>query len=236
MAPFSAIKKTADRLAVTVGITQGCLALGIFWMAVAQFITIRAAVYVWAAATLGLLLAVSSYTDIRWRRVPNWATYTACLGAFAVNSVFPLAMQGDSASASGLGSLPFPPLVIGLQNSVCGAAVCFAVMFFVYGLAGGGAGDVKLATAIGALVGPAAGLTIITWCYLTAGAALLIWIAWQLGPFDCLRLVVTTVGQVFQRGKSKPLPDSTRRLLLAPVPMAVFFAIGTIITLSGVLQ
>ncbi len=33
-----------------------------------------------------LLLAATSYTDLRWRRIPNWATYTALAWALATEA------------------------------------------------------------------------------------------------------------------------------------------------------
>lgn len=81
------------------------------------------------------LVIVASYYDIRYRRIPNWLTLPCVLVGFALN-----AFLGRTV-LSGLGD--------------AGLAVGLALLlnFPLYLLHARGAGDVKLLSAIGALVG-----------------------------------------------------------------------------------
>jgi prepilin peptidase CpaA len=90
------------------------------------------------AITLGLALAlalVAGWTDWRNRRIPNWLTVPALLVGVAVNGIF-----GG---------------VAGLKTSLLGAGLGLLLLLPFVLLRSLGAGDWKLAGALGALVGPA---------------------------------------------------------------------------------
>ncbi len=82
---------------------------------------------------LGTLVLVAGIYDIRWRRIPNWLVLPALLVGFALNTF----LYG----------------VAGLEDSALGFGIAVATYLPLYLLRGMGAGDVKLAAAIGALVG-----------------------------------------------------------------------------------
>jgi len=82
------------------------------------------------------VLSVSTFTDLRSRRIPNWLVLPFLLVGIAV-ACGPKSWNG-----------------IGLVSSLCGAGLGL-VVFGVLALMGGmGMGDVKLCAAIGAWVGP----------------------------------------------------------------------------------
>ena len=83
-----------------------------------------------------LLLVVAvcvTYTDVRYRRIPNGLVLTTLACGISVNVFY--------------GGLP------GALQSVAGALLAFAMMFVLHMLGTTGAGDVKLFAAIGAAVG-----------------------------------------------------------------------------------
>jgi prepilin peptidase CpaA len=105
-----------------------------------------------------LLLALCAYWDVRYRRIPNWATLPGAVLGLGMNSLF-LGWQGTK--ASGLG------LLVGF-----GALL----VLFVLGWMGGG--DVKLMAAVGALKGFPFIVGALFYSLLVAvviGVALLIW-------------------------------------------------------------
>jgi len=114
-----------------------------------------------------VLLAVCSYTDIRWAKIRNSATYPTLLWALAINVLDALCRRhasdlADERTTSGFDVYHASQAewwdalgAVGLGESLAGAVLAFVVMLFIYRMAGGGAGDVKLATALGALLGPA---------------------------------------------------------------------------------
>jgi prepilin peptidase CpaA len=82
---------------------------------------------------LAMIVVVAAVYDFRYRRIPNWLVLTGLVLALVVNTFL-----------AGWG---------GLELSLIGAGIAFAVYFPLYLLRGMGAGDVKLMAAIGALVG-----------------------------------------------------------------------------------
>ncbi|WP_339911267.1 A24 family peptidase [Symmachiella dynata] len=177
------------------------------------------------AAVLVLLLAVSSFTDSHWRKIPNWATYSALGWALAVNLVASATMSSEAIGAS---SAIVPP--IGIGASLLGAAVCFATMLVVFQLAGSGAGDVKLAAALGAILGTGQGLTVILWCHIAAGVVMVGMLVWQLGPLKLLSTLLRYVGSVLLPSRIAKPGLGAQAILQRPVPLAAFFAVGTILS------
>ena len=86
--------------------------------------------------TVGLSAAVmttAAVSDLRYQRIPNKLTYPAAVSGLALHGL-----------ASGWG---------GLKDSMSGLVLGFSVLFLCYMFGGIGGGDVKLAAALGALVG-----------------------------------------------------------------------------------
>lgn len=79
--------------------------------------------------------AVACATDIRWRRIPNWLTFSGVAAGSALHAV-----MGGLAGAR----LSFEGMLLG-----------FGAYLLLYCLRAMGAGDVKLMAAVGAIVGPA---------------------------------------------------------------------------------
>ena len=169
---------------------------------------------------LALMLVTATVTDLSRRKIFNWATYTTFVWAIAING---LAVW-----------LPVSVGTIGLANSLTGAVVCFVLMLIPYSLARGGAGDVKLATAIGALVGLDAGLLIIAFTYIAAAIAIVGWTIWTKGPLQlasalCRKVAAKVLPRFFVQ------PSAQQKMLLdQPLPLAGFFLIATLVVLLDV--
>lgn len=176
-------------------------------------------------AVLILLLAVASYTDCLWKKIPNWATYSAVVWALAINLLATFT-EGEQVSRAVTASLA----PVGIESSLYGGAACFAVMLVVFQLAGSGAGDVKLAAALGALLGIGPGLTVILWCHITAGIVMVGWLIWQIGPLNVLKTMLLQIGSVLLPSRIPAPSFGEQKLLCRPVPLAAFFAVGTVIT------
>lgn len=92
---------------------------------------------------LFVLLTISAYTDLRWGKVYNWVTIPAILVGFGINFLYGgFSGLGDEVSRN-----------YNLLSSFLGMALGIGILgiFFLPGALGGG--DVKLAAAIGALMG-----------------------------------------------------------------------------------
>lgn len=99
--------------------------------------------YTLAVWTLALLLtAVAAVTDARTGRIPNWLTLAGIVMAFAIHAF-----------------VGMPGLLLALAGLSCGVMVPALLFLATQGRAMGG-GDVKLFAALGATLGPLAGLEV----------------------------------------------------------------------------
>lgn len=184
---------------------------------------------------VGLLLTCS-LTDLRWHKVPNWATYSAFFWALLLNAYASLADAGPGFADDGQ---PTPAQwlgALGFGASLAGAAVCFIIMFFIYRLAGGGAGDVKLAAALGALTGVEEGIAILICTYIVAAVAMLSWAIWTVGPLHLAASLGRRLGAFLLPLWVAPPTAEQELLLHRKVPLALFFALGTALVWTGWLQ
>ena len=102
-------------------------------------------------AVLAVLLAVSTATDLRERRIPNAVTVTGMLVGLVLGLV-----QGQFAAS-----------LLGL-----GVALALGLPFFALGALGGG--DAKLLGAVGALLGPISLVSVLLYAGLAGGALALL--------------------------------------------------------------
>ena len=96
-----------------------------------------------------LLSLVAGWTDLRSRRIPNWLTIPGLLVGIAANTL----LSGWS----------------GLKASLLGAAVGLALLLPFVLLRSLGAGDWKLAGALGAFAGPGVLVALLLWSVFVAG-------------------------------------------------------------------
>jgi prepilin peptidase CpaA len=101
------------------------------------------------------VLVVSTFTDVRSRRIPNWL-------------VLPFLGLGIAVSGWLYGWQ-------GVGSSLGGAALGFFIYGFLFWMGGMGAGDVKLCAAIGAWIGPSQLLISLLFTSLAGGAMVLFW-------------------------------------------------------------
>lgn len=80
-----------------------------------------------------LVLAASVY-DLRYRQIPNWLTAAGLMAGFGFQAIF----RGWT----------------GLRQAALGSALAFGIYLILFALRALGGGDLKLMTAIGAIVGP----------------------------------------------------------------------------------
>jgi prepilin peptidase CpaA len=111
---------------------------------------------------LGLAMALAlaaGGTDWRWRRIPNWLTVPGLLAGIAVN-----------AAVSGLS---------GVKTSLLGAGLGLLLLLPFVFLRSLGAGDWKLAGALGAIVGPGALLDLLMGSIFVAGVMALVLVIYK---------------------------------------------------------
>ena len=181
-----------------------------FWFAFSN--QIPASIHSFSSVVLVLLLACTTVTDLKVRKIYNWASYPACGWGLAINFL-------PNSISSG---------AIGISASMAGLLGCFALMLVPYALARGGAGDVKLAAAIGSLLGFGDGMLVIAFTYIVAATAIVGWTVMRNGPLTLISAMVQKIGFCCLPHRFAE-PNTEQTMLLAkPVPLAGFFAIATL--------
>ncbi len=180
-----------------------------------------------SVAVLVTLVVGTAITDLRWRKIPNRATYTGLIAALGISAMVSVLVCGEQLQHEQLG-------LIGFYDSLTGAIACFCVMLIPYTLCRtGGAGDVKLACAIGAFLGVQGGISVLLWCYSLAALAAIAWIVWQLGFLHCIRIAWQVPGRLLFPFLATAPDAALQRALQAKMPLGGFFALGTVFTLLG---
>jgi prepilin peptidase CpaA len=116
---------------------------------------------------------VGAVTDIANRRIPNWLTYSGMLAAMVGH-----ALQGWR----------------GLESAITGGLISGGIMLVFFLVHAMGAGDVKLMTAIGCLVGPKLGVEILLATAIAGGIFAIVLSLWQ----GKLRAVLVNVIELIQ--------------------------------------
>lgn len=181
-----------------------------------------------AFAVLLSLLVTCAITDIIWRIIPNWATYTAVFWAVVISAVTDGGSFGEGIADAPTFFRGAVTLPVGVVDGLAGLFACFFIMLAIHSVATGGAGDVKLATAIGALIGMKSGVLALCYTFILAGVASLVVITWSLGPFFVVAALMRRIGSTLL-----PLhvsaPNTAQSLVLQrPLPLGVFFALGAL--------
>ena len=175
-----------------------------------------------------VLITVSSYSDIRYGKIRNSATYPAILTALVISGIDTIRYRHDPEAEVGLTPLG----AITFTESFTGLILAFGLMLMIYHIAGGGAGDVKLAAALGSLLGPSEIVDILLWTYVVAGICVAAYLCVRLGPLYILSYAARKIGSKILPGQIAVAEEQESRLLQGKVRLAPFFAIGTIVVLS----
>lgn len=170
----------------------------------------------WIFQTLLVVLVLAAaVTDLRERRIPNWLTFPGLALALGMHSI--------------LGGTR------GLLWSLLGATVAGCIYFAPYLLGWMGGGDLKLMTALGAVLGPQDWLQLFFWTALCGGVLALGALLFQ------GRIRQTAINLRYMLGELLRLrsPRATNPSLdirgekAATTPHAAAIAIASIILLSG---
>ena len=146
-------------------------------------------------------LVISTISDLAYRKIYNCITLPVFLFAIGMNAAASYHWATNANDMSG-----FLNGTVGIVSSASGAFLCFLIVFAAYLKSGCGAGDVKLATIVGAILGVRFGVWAVMYSYLAAFAFFVV-------PVIFWKLLI-----------QKNLNNSEQTML----PMAPFFAIGTL--------
>ena len=160
----------------------------------------------------GIVALLAGFTDLRWRRIPNWLTVPAAAAGLAVNSAaWHWAGLKSSAEGLGLGLLLLFPFVL---------------------IRALGAGDWKLVGALGTLLGPHELLVVLFVAVLIAGVMALVLVIYKHRLGEMLRnmgrlLFALATGHPGHPTVSLDNPESLK------VPFGVAVAIAALVFVAG---
>ncbi len=156
-----------------------------------------------------IVVCIAAWTDVRARKIYNSLTYPAMIVGLMLALI-----------SSGSGRLDFLS-GISVGESLAGLLGCGALMLVPYHLSRGGAGDVKLAMAMGSLIGFQTTLQGFCAGYILAASYLII------------RMGVTSAAQRIASGNYRLAVGSVTASVASqganieqPIPLAGFFMIG----------
>ncbi|MGO9316386.1 MAG: prepilin peptidase [Terracidiphilus sp.] len=174
-----------------------------------------------------LVLAVALYTDLRYRRIPNWLVLPFLLAGLVIS---PWRTDwGDISqgiSGHGLGQFRWH----GLGQSFAGMGLGLLIYGILFWMGGKGGGDVKLCAALGAWLGPVQIFWAVFFTALAEGIIVLCWIAYR----KIFKKLLLSAGDlVFGRKRSEVggnAASSLDELRKSWIPHAPAIAIGTVIS------
>jgi prepilin peptidase CpaA len=159
-------------------------------------------------AGLVLVALIAGWTDLRSRRIPNWLTVPGFLAGVALNSAF----NGWS----------------GLKDSLLGALLGLALLLPFVLLRSLGAGDWKLAGALGAFAGPGALADLLIGSVFVAGVMAVMLVIYK----GRLRQTMTNIGHILVSLVTFRLPG-TRVSLDNPDSLKVPYGVALALTAVG---
>jgi prepilin peptidase CpaA len=170
------------------------------------------------------VVGVCTVTDVRWHKIYNWVTYPAFLWAvlFSAAGAWLLPAQWQAR----LGT-------VGPGDSLLGALIGFVGVLIAYHLSGGGAGDVKLATALGAWLGVQNTVHLLVYTYAVGAVVLLSWTIWQQGPITVFGGLLRSAGATLFPRWVAPPSEQQAAPFRRGVPMSPFFAAAAVAVLPG---
>src|SRR5262245_46646070 len=164
-----------------------------------------------ATALAAICVGIATVTDLRRRRIPNWLTFPGMAVGLGVWTGF-LGWKGLALSAGGMLAAPVLIVVLHLGRTP-------------------GMGDIKLAAAVGSLLGPRLSLTAML---LAAAAGGLVALCGQLraGTPIASTLSVFLVGVPGLKRWAGAAPQPDAPPAVATIPYAVAIAAGSLLALT----
>jgi prepilin peptidase CpaA len=151
-------------------------------------------------------LSIATFTDLRWRRIPNWLVVPYLASGLIVSCCMN-GWRGLELSMAGL-------LIGGLS---------FGILFLMGGM---GAGDVKLCAAIGAWVGPSQMLLALVGAGLAGGVMVLVWAAHA----GLLAELFRSTGQLAMNRNSAAIANYEEPPMRRTMPYGPAIAIGALLS------
>jgi prepilin peptidase CpaA len=158
-------------------------------------------------------IAVCMAMDVRTRRIPNLLSGPAILLGLALNTFY-----------FGLA---------GLGASLGGALLALALLLFPFALGGIGGGDVKMMTAVGALLGPDRAILGLAIGILLGGVIMVVHLAWLGRLREKMAVIGAMVAMAALTRSVSPLRLSAGDATAVSLPYSVPLGLGALLVLAA---
>ncbi|QGJ70677.1 Hypothetical protein PBC10988_23750 [Planctomycetales bacterium 10988] len=192
-----------------------------------------------AGFVLLAIICTATYTDSTRMKIYNWIVFPGLFWALGINLAGTLLLSGEK-----LGSWVEPEQIgkpftswpeslgaIGIGWSLLGMLTCFGVMLALAIVAKTRLGDVKIAMAIGAILGVERGLSMLLWTHVAAGVMVFAFAIWRVGPAYLLKAIFHRFGSRVAPVYIAPADQEQTAFLKTYFPMAAAFMIGCLLTI-----
>jgi prepilin peptidase CpaA len=165
---------------------------------------------IWSTGACVALVGIASFTDLRWRRIPNYLTFPAVVFGLLSHSID----RGWE----------------GLLLSISGTLLAPCVLSLLHLGRGPGMGDIKLAAALGSILGPPLGAVAMLASAIAGGILAALWIL--IGEIR-----EGSLGILFgrhSRGGDEEVPGKLGAGTKGKtIPYGVALSVGTLVTLAA---
>lgn len=169
----------------------------------------------WTTFALWGWLTAATVTDVRWKLIPNWITYSGMCAAFALRG----GLEGWD----------------GIEDSLKGFAVCGLIMLVCFVMLGIGGGDLKLIAMMGAFLGLHQGFEALLWTLVIGGIWGVCLLIWQIGAGRLLWGTFHHLRLIWRARSWVPLETGERQTLQQPLFLAPSALIAAVIVRWGLL-
>src|ERR1039458_4875236 len=173
-----------------------------------------------------IVLAVATYTDLRYRRIPNWLVLPFLRAGIVVSPGRTDWGDIQGFNWHGLGQFRWH----GLGQSFAGMGLGLLIFGFLFWVGGMGGGDVKLCTALGAWLGPVQMFWALFFTSFLGGIMVLCWIAYRKIFKKLLLVACDLVFGAKRNGIGREPESSLADLLKRKMPYAPAIAMGTLMS------
>ena len=150
----------------------------------------------------------AAVVDVQERRIPNWLTYSAMIAGIALQTIF--------------------HHLLGFLQSIEGGLLFGGIFLLFYVVRAMGAGDVKLAAALGCLVGPSASFKVMTATAIAGGALAIVIMIFKGRVVETLRNTLHITIFHARHGLKEHPTVNLKNPKAARMPYGLAFALGTL--------
>jgi prepilin peptidase CpaA len=170
-------------------------------------------------------LGIAAWTDVRWRAIYNWTTFSGVAAAIALAGLSSLTGNWEFGTPT-------------ISESLLGFFACgllMVVCYAVFGGAGVGGGDVKLVAMLGAFLGLYPGIEALLWTLVLGACVGLIQLVWGVGAVELMRRMFAGARSAVAQGGFVLVAEEERKQFQTDIFLGPCALVGAVIVRFGLI-